>query len=282
MSRPEFEAYEKRVETALFKFERLIGEEDRADYDEVAAAARDHVNVRREILELTEERLEQENGDRDHASVLGRRRDEADRNDAPRSSAEDARDDANARWDAAVARYGEDAVERANDLLIELEVARERIDRGRAEGRGTEAAEVDYASALNAAARLAVAGNGYVREVAERDDDLRRAVDDAERAVRGKSAATSADAGVNERHRDDVGEVKHGADFQEQQTEHDIPAHARPEARREPRAERARETSPHSGETNRTDPPQQHVPRLEELEREAREQKDRDRDDLER
>jgi hypothetical protein len=281
MSRPEFEAYEKRVETALFKFERLIGEEDRADYDEVAAAARDHVNVRREILELTEERLELEHGDRDHASELGRRRDEADRNDAPGSSAEDERDDANARWDAAVARHGEDAVERANDLLIELEAARERIDRGRAEGRGTDAAEVDYGSALNAAARLAVAGNGYMREVAERDDDLRRAVDDAERAGSVKGAATSSDVSVDERNNEDAGHER-DPDIVDEQADHAISSHSKPETRREARPDRTRETSSHSGDTNRTDPPQQHVPRLEELDREAREQKDRDRDDFER
>lgn len=282
MSRPEFEAYEKRVETALFKFERLIGEEDRADYDEVAAAARDHVNVRREILELTEERLELEKGDTDLATKTGRGRDETGRDDARRLSAESERDDANARWDAAVARHGEAVVERANDLLIELEAARERIDRAQAEGRNTEAAEVNYVQVLNTAAEMAMAGNSYMREAAERDEDLRRAVSEAERAGGGKGAATSADAGVDERNRDEVGEVKHGANFEEEQTDHDAPAQAKPEARRPSPADRARDPSPQQGETNRTDPPQQHVPRLEELEREAREQKDRDRDDFER
>lgn len=287
MSRPEFEAYEKRVETALFKFERLIGEEDRADYDEVAAAARDHVNVRREILELTEERLELEKDDRVLAAGAGREgiaargRDETDRDDALRSGADDERDDANARWDAAVARHGVEVVERANDLLIDLEAARERIDRAEVEGRSTEAAEVDYTLALNAGARLAIAGNSYMREIAERDEDLRRAVDEAERAASGKGAATSADAGVDERHRDDARDERR-SDIAEEQADHDIAAHAKPEARREARPDRPRETPPHSGETNRTDAPQQHVPRLEELEREAREQKDRDRDDFER
>ncbi|MBB6469186.1 hypothetical protein HNQ96_005075 [Aminobacter lissarensis] len=286
MSRPEFEAYEKRVETALFKFERLIGEEDRADYDEVAAAARDHVNVRREILELTEERLELQKGDRELAAearperMVARGRD-GGRDEALRSDAESEGDDANARWDAAVARHGEDVVQRANDVLIELEAARERIDRAQADGRRTEAGEVDYASVLNEAARLAIAGNSYMREVAERDEDLRRAVSEAERAGSGKGAATSADAGVDERQRDNAGDER-GSDIVDEQADHDIVTHSKSEARRESRPDRQRETSPESGETNRTDPPPQHVPRLEELEREAREQKDRDRDDFER
>lgn len=287
MSRPEFEAYEKRVETALFKFERLIGEEDRADYDEVAAAARDHVNVRREILELNEERRELEKGDPDLAAEAGsegmvaRGRDETDHDDSRRSRADDERDDANARWDAAVARHGEDVVERANDILIDLEAARERVDRAQAEGRSTEAAEVDYTLALNAAAGLAIAGNSYMREVVERDPDLRRAVDEAERAESGKAAATSADAGEDERHRN-AGGAEHRSDIVDELADHDIAAHTNPEARRDSSPDRVRDPSPQHGETNRTDPPQQQVPRLEELEREAQERKDRDRDEFER
>lgn len=285
MSRPEFEAYEKRVETALFKLERLLAPDERAEFEEVATAARDHVNVRREILELHEERRELERGDRGLATVARsegmavRGRDETDRDDARRADVEG--DDTNARWDAAVTRHGEYVVERANDLLIDIETARERIDRSQAEGHGTEAAEVDYALALNAAARLAIAGNGYMREVAERDADLRRAVDEAERAGSGKGAATSADAGVDERDRDDAG-AERRSDLVDEQADHDIAAHAKPEAGREPRPDRAQETPSHSGETNRTDPPQQHVPRLEELQSKSREQKDRDRDDFER
>ncbi|MGE0284636.1 MAG: conjugal transfer protein TraA, partial [Rhizobiaceae bacterium] len=276
-------AYEKRVETALFKFERLIGEEDRTDYDEVAAAARDHVNVRREILELTEEQRQLEKDDRVQAADASREgmSGETDRDDARRLSTESERDDANARWDAAVARHGEDVVERANDLLIEIEAARERIDRAQDEGRSTEAAEVNYVQALNTAAELATAGNSYMREVAERDEDLRRAVSEAERAGGGKGAATSADAGVDERNRDATG-AEHRSDIVDEQADHDIAAHANPEARRASRSDRERDTSPRSGDASRTDPAQQHVPRLEELEREAREQKDRDRDDFER
>ncbi|PZM16486.1 conjugal transfer protein TraA [Rhizobium tubonense] len=56
MTRPEFEAYEKRVEAALFQAGRVMPPEERKDFEEIAAAARDHVNVRRELVKVTEER----------------------------------------------------------------------------------------------------------------------------------------------------------------------------------------------------------------------------------
>ena len=56
MTRPEFEAYEKRVETALFQAEKTMPPEARKDFEEIAQAAREHVNVRREIVELLEVR----------------------------------------------------------------------------------------------------------------------------------------------------------------------------------------------------------------------------------
>lgn len=52
MTRLEFEAYEKRVETALAGVEANIAAWERRDYDAFAAAARDVVNIRREYLEL--------------------------------------------------------------------------------------------------------------------------------------------------------------------------------------------------------------------------------------
>jgi hypothetical protein len=70
MSRPEFEAYEKCVEAVLSHFGQSLNESERADFDEVAAAARDVVEIRREYLEFTErdhsvqpEEAEQENRD---------------------------------------------------------------------------------------------------------------------------------------------------------------------------------------------------------------------------
>jgi hypothetical protein len=54
MSRPEFEAYEKRIETLLSGFEANIEPWERHDYDQIAAATRDVVNIRREYLEQNE------------------------------------------------------------------------------------------------------------------------------------------------------------------------------------------------------------------------------------
>jgi hypothetical protein len=342
MSRPEFEAYEKRVETALFKFERLITPEERADYEEVATAARDHVNVRREIVELDEERREVENrsdrvvgagvedaaqDDRD-PTVAGRealdRVAEAQRslqdaerrgedpesrrnalqeavesaarlamngNEVVRDGADDdvraamgriERDATDALWEAAVAKHGEDIVERANDLLIKVDAAREQIDRAQAEGRSADVAEQDYSWALSQAAKLALAGNSYMREMVETDEDLRRAVETADRGENGKHVAKGADAGEDERRRDVDDETERGSDVRADPADLEISAGADHEQRRTERRERGPETAPQTGETNRTDPAQQHVPRLEELERKAREERERDRDDFER
>lgn len=58
MTRPEFEAYEKRVEAVLSSVERSIDEADRAGFKEVAAAAREVVDIRREHLELSEQQAD--------------------------------------------------------------------------------------------------------------------------------------------------------------------------------------------------------------------------------
>lgn len=290
MSRPDFEAYEKRVETALFKFERLIGEEDRAEYDEVAAAARDHVNVRREILELTEERHELESrgegpaepGRGENDSALDPQSQPSAAAAAPVEATGLRRDEADVLWEAAVRSHGEQVVERANDLLIEIDAARERIDRAQGEGRATDAAEADYASALDEAAQLALSGNGYMREVAESDEDLGRAVEAAERAEEGKQAATSADAGGDEQHRDE--ELERSSGDRTDPADQDVSLGMEDQHRRAERRERGQEAASRSNDTARADPAEQHVPRLEELERQAREERerDRDRDDFER
>jgi len=290
MSRPDFEAYEKRVETALFKFERLIGEEDRAEYDEVAAAARDHVNVRREILELTEERHELESrgegpaepGRGENDSALDSQSQPSAAAAAPVEATGLRRDEADVLWEAAVRAHGEQIVERANDLLIEIDAARERIDRAQAEGRAIDVAEADYASALDKAAKLALSGNSYMREVAQNDEDLRRAVEAAERAEEGKQAATSAAVGGDEQHRD--GELERSSDDRADPADRDVFLGAEDQQRRAERRERHQEGGSRPSEASRADPAEQHVPSLEELERQTREERerDRDRDDFER
>lgn len=54
MTRPEFEAYEKQVEAMLSSLEANFLPSERHDYGEIAAAARDIVQIRREYLELKE------------------------------------------------------------------------------------------------------------------------------------------------------------------------------------------------------------------------------------
>ncbi len=57
MTRPEFEAYEKRVEAVLASVEQTLDPAERQEFDEVAAAAREVVDIRREYLDLTERQL---------------------------------------------------------------------------------------------------------------------------------------------------------------------------------------------------------------------------------
>ncbi|MBN9079378.1 MAG: conjugal transfer protein TraA [Rhizobiales bacterium] len=168
MSRPEFEAYERRVETALFRFERLIGSDERADFDEIALAAREHVNVRREILELNEER---------------------------------------------------------------------------------------------------------------------RSIDGLEHAQSGKAASTSADAGEDERRLHDERDVQSEVANEDVIARGNIGIGTAAEhstQRRTQAPERGRDPASKPVEPNRNDPPQQRIPRLDELDREEQERKDRDRDDFER
>ena len=59
-TRPEFEAYEKRVEKALFKLQNEAEPEDQAKVEKVTDLARQVVGYRRQMLELNErERAEQ-------------------------------------------------------------------------------------------------------------------------------------------------------------------------------------------------------------------------------
>ena len=64
MSRAEFEIYEKRVEAVLSDFELSVRPEDRQDLSEIAAAARDVVNIRREYLQLVEQQAGSRNSER--------------------------------------------------------------------------------------------------------------------------------------------------------------------------------------------------------------------------
>ncbi|MEJ7013742.1 conjugal transfer protein TraA [Sinorhizobium meliloti] len=167
MSRAEFEAYEKKVETALFKLERSVSADDRADFDEVAGLARDFVNQKRELVDLYEQRKE----------ALAEQGGESLRSEP---------DPVNDEWDAAVAKHGEAVVEAGNEPMIEIEHYREGLDRieaGEFSADRKHAMQAGLQQAMERAAQLAVEGNSYLREIAERDQDLRQAIDSTENQV---------------------------------------------------------------------------------------------------
>ncbi|TIS52861.1 MAG: hypothetical protein E5X11_15470, partial [Mesorhizobium sp.] len=60
MTRTEFEAYEKRVEAVLATVEAAIESVEKKDFDEIAATAREVVEIRREYLELSERQAQAE------------------------------------------------------------------------------------------------------------------------------------------------------------------------------------------------------------------------------
>jgi hypothetical protein len=268
-SRAEFEVYEKKVETALFKLERSVAPEDRADFDEVAGLARDFVNQKRELVELYEQRKE----------VLTER------------GVEDPREEplypANTEWNAAVAKHGQGVVEAGNDALVDIEHYRDGLDRieaGEFSADRKEAMQAGLDHALERAAQLAVEGNSYVREVAEQDADLQRAIGQAETNIdRPTKAAPSTADVIDEQQRDLRGEEEDRPALDNDAREaHDLAAAVEATNRLQDRLNKDREAAQRSGETTRTDPAQQHIPRLEELEREQTEQKERDRDDRDR
>ncbi|AUX78377.1 conjugal transfer protein TraA [Sinorhizobium fredii] len=396
MSRAEFETYEKKVETALFKLARSVSADDRADFDEIAGLARDFVNQKRELVDLYEQRKE----------ALAAQGGESLRSEP--------RDPANDEWDAAVARHGEAIVEAGNEATIEIERYREGLDRieaGEFSADRKDGMQAGLQQAMEGAAQLAVEGNSYLRDVAKQDQDLRQAIDRAEKQTEvdrrddgradvikavqtviadridrlnerlsdiavdsyatqnevsaerqflvdmngqldklgpgdvldlsrtetdygydEEEAASARESGVDyvpsierdrqehESHIDSVAPQlerlrAHGVsvdttfkivdpaprDYDAEWAEmyrdldpesepgrndtreaHELASTVDATNRLQDRLNRDKEAAQRSGETTRTDPAQQHIPRLEELEREQREQKERDRDDRDR
>ncbi|WP_341487156.1 conjugal transfer protein TraA [Pararhizobium sp. A13] len=177
MTRPEFEAYEKRVETALLQAERAMPAAERAGLEAIATAAREHVNVRRELVELVEHR--DRGGDQQDRSTAG-------------SDREDERQ----RWNDAVARYGRAAAEAANAVLVDVERSRDALERAEAGAPDTiRALKQALDTQLLKAAELGAAGNGLIRDVADVDEALRNMLQAVERerqkADREQTAARS-------------------------------------------------------------------------------------------
>ncbi|WP_426289744.1 relaxase/mobilization nuclease domain-containing protein (plasmid) [Ensifer adhaerens] len=268
-TRVEFEAYEKRVETALFKLERTVAPDDRADFDEVAGLARDFVNQKRELVELYEQRKET----------------------LAEQVSEEGRDPVNEEWDAAVAKHGEAVVEVGNEALIDIDHYRQGLDRieaGEFSTDGKEAMQAGLDQAIQRAAQMAIEGNSYLRDVAEQDPDLQRSIDQAEinadrpSEVKDKAETSTAEI-VDERQRDLRVEVPDPTPVDNDALEAlELASTVDATNRLQDRLNKDRETAQPTGETTRSDPAQQHIPRLEELEQEQIEQKERDRDDRDR
>ncbi|RVH28353.1 conjugal transfer protein TraA [Sinorhizobium meliloti] len=272
MSRAEFETYEKKVETALFKLERSVSADDRADFDEIAGLARDFVNQKRELVDLYEQRKE----------ALAEQAGEASRSE-PRDPPDD-------EWDAAVAKHGEAVVEAGNEAMIEIEHYREGLDRieaGEFSADRKEGMQAGLNRALEQASRLAIEGNSYVRDVAEQDPGLKRAIEQEEnksdRPEEVKDKAASNAETVDEQQRDlRANEEDRQPIDDDARAAHELASTVDATNRLQDRLNKDREAVPHGGETTPTDPAQQQVPRLEELEREQIEQRERDRDDRDR
>ncbi|SDA96560.1 relaxase/mobilization nuclease domain-containing protein [Mesorhizobium qingshengii] len=237
MSRPEFEAYQKRIETVLSGVEANIEPWERHDYDEIATAARDVVSIRREYLELSEGEV----------TTPPAARPEAD----------------NEAWGRAIARHGEQVVERGNDAMLATETVREAINRTPNEGRYARNANRDRATEANArnsdgmddptppgahgrmVPPVNVAQDMAGRDAARQADPLRDA--ESERIL------------AESRARDD--QVPDGVDR--------LPSKAPAPAQRT--------SGPVGRESSAADPPRQQVLRLRELEREIRKDGERER-----
>lgn len=269
-TRAEFEAYEKRVETALFKLERTVAPDDRADFDEVAGLARDFVNQKRELVELYEQRRQ----------ALAEQGSEDARNEH--------RDPVNEAWDAAISKHGEAVVEAGNEAMIDIDHYRQGLDRieaGEFSTDGKEAMQAGLDQAIQRAAQMAIEGNSYLRDVAEQGPDLQRSIDQAgNEADRPSEVMDKAGTSTSEEQQRDLrGEDAELKPIDNDAREaHELASTVDATNRLEDRLNKDRESAQRTGETTHTDPAQQHIPRLEELEQEQIEQKERDRDDRDR
>ncbi|GAA4134509.1 hypothetical protein ACFFTN_13320 [Aminobacter aganoensis] len=148
MTRPEFEAYERRVEDVLTKVGKLIDEADLQDFGEVVAAAREVVEMRRAHLEITEQQV----------------------------AGEPAQINQKAQSPNADERYHHQTADAANEALNEIRIARNAISRIAASEHSilpVAAYRDDLDRGLEMAANLAVHWNNkHVLEFANNDTEL--------------------------------------------------------------------------------------------------------------
>jgi hypothetical protein len=344
MSRPEFEAYEKRVEAVLSHFELSLNESERADFDEVAAAARDVVEIRREYLELTERQHSAEPQEAELADRDARRPDDLD--DRPADEAMFVKQIAEAASDVL------DTISHSRDALVRIEAGdspelpvetyRKELDRGlwRAAELAVEhenahvhgAAKEDPQLADRIALvekmreeREATYNDGFegrpIPDIAKRDPELLGHYEQGLRALEIEIAVTDSENGIGsvgwgradgswtrqdseaawEKFDQRSGELR---EFKAEPTltaqrregaataaDDRVARSAAYEVDRELDGRFSRQHAPRaivhdvsepSTNTAPSDPPQQHVPRLQELERELEERHERERDDRER
>ncbi|WP_128755559.1 conjugal transfer protein TraA [Metarhizobium album] len=270
MNTNEFDAYEKLVTDALDRAERVMPEGQRKAFAEIAFAAREHVEARREMMQNEEA---EKTADKPIESQAAERQ----------SVREETPDE---RWNAAVAQHGAQAVEAANRVLLEVEHYRDALDKV-----GSRDDQVDQASLraslnleLARAGELGASGNSLIREVADADTELRAAVEAAERSRERAAEKVKSDgmpnAGGQGVRPEEMPRERDAGD--EDRNRRDEVDKAEVQGTAAKRAETRTETSrPEAGDTTRTDPAREHVPRIE-LQRDTDARRERDQDDHER
>jgi hypothetical protein len=241
MTRAEFEDYEKCVEIALFQAGKTMPPEVLKDFEAIAQAARQHVNARREIVDLLEERM---------AAGMSRQISRRPASDGPPNDKQ--------RWNDAVARYGLPAAGAANKALLDIELTREAIGRVK-EGLPDEvtALKKQLESYVRRAGELALSGNGLIREIAKIDHELNVALRALERDREKAENKTCKPAQLDETASMDhaaphLMEGRAGSENREAQTQkNSVDASLRQE----------------TGDPTTSDPSKQHLHRFEEIQR---------------
>lgn len=159
MSRPEFEAYEQRVEDSLERIGKAIAEADRHDFEEVAGAAREVIELRRAYVEAIElhDAVEHQHAEQEEF----RERPEDSRSQPVPHSGE---------------KYYEKTAEAAHEALNEIRIAREalgKIAAGKHSILPAGAYQGDLDRGFEMAANLAFEwDNKHVLEAAQVDAEL--------------------------------------------------------------------------------------------------------------
>ncbi|MEJ6850643.1 hypothetical protein V3589_31335, partial [Sinorhizobium fredii] len=193
----------------------------------------------------------------------------------------------------------------ADNFTVPYREGLDRIETGEFSADRKDGMQPGLQQALERAAQLAVQGNSYLREVADQDQDLQQAIERAERQAEAQDLQDDERADVKNRDDDRPIEGKDKAPANVDAAAADQRLEAREEPDQQPidndtreahelastvdatnrlqdRLDKDKEAAQRSGETTRTDPAQQHIPRLDELEREQMQQRKRDRDDRDR